>query len=347
MDMATLGINFAQITTDRLLDLCKMATNRIDNIAGQTLRATAFYEELNGPGHRVGFTGQATRFITSKKPVLSVISGQSAYGGPPFKWNPISLTAMVPENSPFSTYDSASWDGSVSGQAAILIGPGYVGWGNGRQGTRIGIRYLAGWPVCSLEPSAIISGTLTSGSTSVTLSSTTGVLAGATISGSGIPSETTILSLAGSVATLSQAATISGTSSLTVGYAPGVTSLNVDDITAWSLGVTGTVQDGTYSETALSVTTVPQVSGAISGAGSVTLSAPTTYAHAPGVLLTAMPPMIRWATMLAVKVEAIERGATASTAQSMPGRSVGGGGSSITRTLKDIRDILKPFARVW
>jgi len=67
-------------------------------------------------------------------------------------------------------------------------------------------------------PVAVFTGTLTSGSPSVTgISSTTGLVAGRNISGTGIPSGTTILSVSSSTATitLSANATASGTQSLT------------------------------------------------------------------------------------------------------------------------------------
>ena len=59
-------------------------------------------------------------------------------------------------------------------------------------------------------------GSLTSGSASVTVSSTTGLFAGENVTGSGIPSGTTILTINGSTGiTLSKSATASGSQSLT------------------------------------------------------------------------------------------------------------------------------------
>ncbi len=348
-DQATLGINFNVISTSRLWEMCIAATAIVDNIAGQTLRGASFYEELSAPGHRVGFVNpDLARFTTSRKPILSVVSGQFAYGSPPWQWNPIPIANIVPEEPPFTDFESAAWESAVSGQAAILIGQGFVGWGAGRMGTRVGLRYLTGWPVTGITPSASIDGTFTSGSDSATVPDTTGIAVGAPVSAASLPVGTIVTAITGTTLTLSNAATASGTALLTVGYAPGVSVLNVDDITVWGLGVRGSIYDGLSTEYATSVS----VAGATMtptpvGPGTITLSAPTIYGHLPGVSLSAMPGSIRWATMLAVKIQALERGSMAVTAQSTPGRSTSAGGSAIDRTYKAIEKLLLPYRRVW
>lgn len=347
-DASTLGINFNVISLQRLWEMCHIATTMVDAIAAQTLRGSSLYEELSAPGHRVGFiNGGTARFTTSRKPLLSVVSGQYAYGTPPWQWNQMPVANIVPEQPPFTDFSSASWEAADPGQAAFLIGQ-YVGWAAGRQGMRIGIRYLCGWPVTGLLPSASTTGTFTSASDSVTVTSATGIAIGAPVSASQVPAGTTVTGITGDTLTLSNPASTSGTGTLVAGYAPGVSVLNVDDITTWGLGVRGTIYDGLNTESATSVS----VSGATMtptpvGPGTISLASPTLYAHTPDVAFSAMPGVIRWATMLAVKVQALERGSMAITAQSTPGRSTGAGGSAISRTNDAIKALLLPYRRVY
>lgn len=343
-DQATLGMNFNTIATSRLWEMCYTATAMVDAIAAQTLRGSSVYEELSGPGHRLGLTPSGLRFVTVRKPLLEAISGQFSAGQPPWQWNPITLANIVPEQPPLTDFSSASWEAADPGVAAFLIGN--VAWG--MRPIRVGLRYLAGWPVTGLDPAATTSATFTSSSDSVTVVSATGIEVGAPVSAAFLPAGTTVTNVTGTTLTLSAAATASGTGTLTVGYAPGVTSLNVDDITTWGLGIRGTIYDGTYSESATSTA----VSGATmtptpTGPGTVTLASPTTYGHLPGVVWSAMPGAIRWATMLAVKVQALERGSTAVTAQATPGRSSSAGGSAIDRTNDTITKLLLPYRRAY
>ena len=368
-DQATLGVNFSVISVARLWEMCRIATSTVDTIAAQTLRGDSVYDELSGPGHRLGLiNGSVARFVTSRKPLLSVVSGQYAFGSPPWQWNPIPVANIVPEQPPFSDFASASWESADPGQAAFLIGQ-YCGFGAGHQGTRVGIRYLTGWPVTGILPSVVTTGTFTLSSDVVTVAATTGIaigsnyigapylagialptsiVVGAPVTASFLPVGTTVTAVSGNSLTLSNVATGSGTATLIVGYAPGSTLINVDDMTTWGLGVRGTIYDGLNTESVNSAS----VSGAIMtptpvGPGTITLSTATLLAHLPGVAYSAMPGVIRWATMLAVKVQALERGATAITAQATPGRSSSAGGSAIDRTNKAIATMLLPYRRVF
>lgn len=343
-DQVTLGINFNQIATDRLWEMCYTATAMVDALAAQTLRGDSVYDQLSGPSHRLAFTPVGIRFITSRKPILSVVSGQFAGGQPPWQWNAITPANIVPVQPPFSDFASAAWEAANPGQAALLIGQ--VGWLSAP--LTVGIRYLSGWPVTGLTPAATASATFTQSSDSVTVTDATGIEVGAPVTASQLPTGTTVTDVDGTTLTLSAVATASGTGPLTVGYPAGVTSLNVDDITTWGLGIRGTIFDGTSSESATSTA----VSGATMtptpvGPGTVTLASPTLYAHLPGVAWSAMPGVLRWATMLAVKVQALERGSTAVVAQATPGRSTSAGASAIDRTNKLIQSLILPYRRVY
>jgi hypothetical protein len=343
-DQATLGINFNTISVPLLWQMCWTATAKVDEMAAQTLRGASFYEELSAPGHRVGILPNGTaRFVTSRKPLLSVISGQAAYGRPPWQWNALTLDSIVLEVPVFNDFASYAWEAANPGQASLLIGAG-IGWGGGRLGTRIGIRMLTGWPITGLLPAATTTATFTESSNSITVESAEGIVIGSPVTASQLPASTVVTGVSGETLTLNKEASASGSGTLTVGYAAGVTSLNVDDITTWGLGVRGTIFDGLNNESALSVS----VSGETMtptpvGPGTITLATPTLYSHLPNVALSAMPGNIRWAVMLAVKAQALERGAMALTAQSTPGKATGAGMMAIQSTYKAISDILKPY----
>lgn len=341
-DAATLGVNFQQISPQRLWDMCYVATEMVDEICGLELRAGSVYEELFGPGHRLAMIGGGNaRFITSRKPIISVVSGRRSYGGPPFNWQPIPPDNLIPEETPFSNPGTAAVNGATSGMAAVVIGAGYVGYGAGRMGMRVGLTYLAGWPIAGLTPSVVTTGDLTSGSTTIGSVDTTGVAPGAPLSAPGLPAGTVVESIGTSTLTVSQAATTTASGvTLTIGYPPGVTALELDDVTAWGLGIRGTIHDGTFSESVSAI-----AASTTAGPGTITLAAPTVNPHLPAVTISAMPATIRWATMLGVKIQALERGAVAVTAQGTPGRSTSAGASAAANTRRAMEALLMVFRR--
>jgi hypothetical protein len=354
-DAATLGINFQQISEARLWEMCGIASNMCDTICGMTLRATSLYEELQGPGMRLGMQGDyVTRFLTSRKPILQVISGQMTYGGPPWTWVTIPTANLAPEQPVMDNFGSGAWNGATSGQASILIGNMNL-WAWGRKNTRIGLTYLSGWPHTGLLPAAKFSGVITMAypsSTSITsIASTTGILAGAPIYGEGIPANTTVVSVATNSIVISNAAAAEGTFTFTVGYPAGATTLNVDDATAWNVSgsVYGCIYDGIGTEAVQVIGVTSDAVGLATpeGPGVVTLSTGTSFPHSDGVALTTMPGNIRWATMLGVKIQALERGATAITAQGTPGRGTTSGQGKMDHNYQAMVDLLKPFRRVY
>ena len=116
--------------------------------------------------------------------------------------------------------------------------------------------------------------------------------------------------------------------SLTAAAAAGASTIGVDDCTGWLLtgtngetvGAAGIVYDAMgggqepVTFTAASATTGP---------GTLTLSSPLHYAHAPGIMVSALPQTVIWATALLAGEAALTRGATATTIQ-----TTGGHGSS-------------------
>jgi len=354
-DAATLGINFQSITESRLWEMCGIASNMCDTICGMTLRATSLYEELQGPGMRLGMQGDyITRFLASRKPILQVVSGQMTYGGPPWTWIPIPIANLAPEQPIMSSFDSGAWNGATSGQASILIGNMNL-WSMGRKNTRVGLTYLSGWPHAGLLPSATFNGDITMAypsSTSITnITSTTNILPGAPIYGEGIPANTTVVSVATHSIVMSNAAAAEGTFTFTTGYPAGATTFNVDDVTAWGVNgsVYGRIYDGVNTESAHVVGVSANTAGLSTpqGTGVVTLETGTLFPHSAGVALTTMPGDVRWAAMLGVKSLAIERGATAITAQSAPGRGASSGQNKIDHNRQAMVELLKPFRRVY
>jgi hypothetical protein len=136
--------------------------------------------------------------------------------------------------------------------------------------------------------------------------------------------------------------------SLTEAVAEGATTVEVDDCTGWALtgsggqpGAVGTFYDAGSQE-------VGQViaSSVTAGPGTLTLSSPLRYAHAANVLFSCLPQSVQWAAMLFSAAQALTRGATSTTVQTIPG----GQGSSQGRAGADglvdrAKKTLQPFRR--
>jgi hypothetical protein len=67
------------------------------------------------------------------------------------------------------------------------------------------------------------------------------------------------------------------------------------------------------------------VGTAQTGPGTLTLSAPLTYAHNAGVVVSALPANVLWATVLAAAEQALTSGITSITIQNIPGSETDGG----------------------
>lgn len=107
--------------------------------------------------------------------------------------------------------------------------------------------------------------------------------------------------------------------------ASGPQTIEVDDCTGWAItaaaggnaGATGTVYDAAAQEVIhATATSVP------SGPGTVTLSAPLRNEHQAGVMVSTLPQSVVWAAALFCCDIALERGATATTVQEMPGKKI-------------------------
>lgn len=105
----------------------------------------------------------------------------------------------------------------------------------------------------------------------------------------------------------------------------GPQTIEVDDCTGWAvtaaaggnMGATGTVYDAASQEVIHATAAT-----ADQGPGTLTLSAPLLNGHAAGVMVSTLPQSVVWAAILFCCDIAMERGATSTTVQEIPGKQV-------------------------
>ncbi len=112
------------------------------------------------------------------------------------------------------------------------------------------------------------------------------------------------------------------------------TTIHVDDITGW-VGARGTIYDPPRRETVLVTAATPDTTGAISGPGTLTLSAGLKYAHAvttgnpdlpdQTILISTMPQALRQAGMYFAVHYGLIRGSSAAIMQAGRGQVVTAG----------------------
>jgi len=132
--------------------------------------------------------------------------------------------------------------------------------------------------------------------------------------------------------------------------AAGATSLRVDDVTGMA-GARCWLYDGANTEmvTVNSVTadapaTVMGTSVPV-GPGTATLTTPLASSHAAGIVCSAIPQDISWATILLASSEVLDSGASAMLMQSVSGsETIGGKGAEDLR--RQAKKILEAYGRV-
>lgn len=138
--------------------------------------------------------------------------------------------------------------------------------------------------------------------------------------------------------------------SLTQDSAAGDTTLHVDDCTGWgppagsTQGAAGVVYDpggSGYQETA----TVTAASAA-TGPGTLTVTPALTWPHTTGIIFSSLPDQLMWAAILFGVGQALTRGATATTPQSISPSGVSTGGDPYMVT-KAAEEMVQPFRRIW
>jgi hypothetical protein len=118
-------------------------------------------------------------------------------------------------------------------------------------------------------------------------------------------------------------------------------TLAVDDCTGFdSGGAVAMIYDGELTESVKVVST-----SAATGPGTLTLSANTQYEHAAGIIVSTLPQNVIWAAMLFSAAQAMARGATAMSVQSLPGSLAGGGDKSEDDFMVAGEVLLSPYRR--
>ena len=132
---------------------------------------------------------------------------------------------------------------------------------------------------------------------------------------------------------------------ITTAATAGATSLQVDDCTGWApvtpggQGATGTIFDSGAQETIICTAASAQ-----SGPGTLTLGSPLVYGHGVGVAVSALPAQIQWAAINFAAAQALTRGATATTVQTITGAASGSGSSPDGLTTR-AQALCHPFKR--
>lgn len=139
-------------------------------------------------------------------------------------------------------------------------------------------------------------------------------------------------------------------SSLVSDVETGVTELPVDDVTAYR-GASAFVYDGASTEVVQVLSVVadmPVTTMGVAvpvGPGTVTLAAPTAFAHTAGIVVSAMPQVVFWAAILLAAAEVMTEGAVSYSIQSVRG-STGSTDHDQEGLRKMAHTLLKPYRRV-
>lgn len=183
---------------------------------------------------------------------------------------------LVPQGFPVTLHDAGDFWIKVRGQAAVYNSSVYAGYADG-------LPYVGAAPTGASATGSIgATFTATATGTSLAVTAVTGILSvGDTISGTGVPTGTTIVAgpSAGGAGTYT-------TSVVTTAAAATVTSFgNVVNVTAVGSGILAPGQAVTGTGVPANATIASQVSGAIGGIGIYTLNVPAS-AYAASTTLT-------------------------------------------------------------
>ena len=272
--------------TAALYNMCQSSTQQVDSYCNQPLRATLTTETQSGPDYylTVQVGSGLGRMELQRWPVTQIISVQvAASAGFPRQWTTLPAGFWDIEKPAQGLYGTNAPSGAGEGGQAILIAPGYVNWCNGRNGLRVQVQYMHGWPHAGLTA-------------------------------------------AGSAST---------------------SSLVVDDCTGWAppgtnsaanstFGATGVIYDGASQETIQCTAAT-----ATAGPGTLTLSSPLNYTHAAGVMVSALPADVIWASALFTGADALTRGATTTVVRNITGHAGGPSGADELRIDAELK--LRPY----
>lgn len=166
-------IPFPKATTAQQLaeqtNMCFRATGMVNAYCNQILKSTVDTERLQGPDYRLTIqTGPGNgRLLLSRWPITQVLQIAVSPNTFPRQWTIVPSGYYDVERPPIDGYGSTSPTGTGDGGQGVLLAPGYVNWGGGRQGFSVSTTYLNGWPHSSLTASC------TTGATTLTIDDVT------------------------------------------------------------------------------------------------------------------------------------------------------------------------------
>lgn len=137
-------------------NICLRATGMIEGVTNQTLRATLDEEWFSGPDYRVTINRRTgtVRFLVSRWPILQVISATVSPDVFPRTWQTVTAPYLDIEKPPIGLFGAAQAADVADGGQAILMSPGFLDWSMGRNGWRVQLIYVNGWPHTSLTAMA-------------------------------------------------------------------------------------------------------------------------------------------------------------------------------------------------
>src|ERR1035437_3387798 len=149
----------AQISAQ--LAICAEVTSEMDSLS-LTLRANIDTETEQGPDFIITTRANGwARFRLANWPVLQVLSAQvSPSSATPPNWTPIPLDSLMSDQAGITLSGTIVPSGASPGPSAVLIGPGYVNWANGRNGYLVQVSTITGFPVCGIDQTALAGTTI-------------------------------------------------------------------------------------------------------------------------------------------------------------------------------------------
>ena len=142
------------------LDICATVTSTMDTLASMTLRASLDVEQEWGPDFTITVLPNGwTRYRLSSYPILWVVSASYSLAAGPPSWTSIPTDSVLLEHSGLPLTGTIVPSGTAAAPVAVLIAPGYVGWGAGRKGYLVQIQALTGYPVAGIDEVAAVGAT--------------------------------------------------------------------------------------------------------------------------------------------------------------------------------------------
>lgn len=143
----------ASLQLEEQYNICNRATSMVEGYIEQVLRATVDTEYVSGPDYYVTVQQDTglVRAIMRRWPILSVLAvSYSPNASIPRTWSTLPSGTADVEVPIIGLYGTTVPSSANEGGQAVLITPGYANWSMGRNGFRLAISYINGWPHSSL-----------------------------------------------------------------------------------------------------------------------------------------------------------------------------------------------------